>query len=204
MNRAAAILLRLGLVPCGLLYGWLSLGADSRHVTVVAGLFLCAFVAVILRGLDEEMGAVEGGILAIIIGAAGLATLPSLASRYTPGVCTDQSQVYEIALVALMYLGTITGAHLIGKSGQRTNVFSMSDAQYRAVSRTPSWLCWLIPALLLSPAFILLAEGVCAPGNAYMLVMPAMTLPALGLSVFSAGAVLRMRRSITRSTRSSS
>jgi len=190
---------RLALLPCSAFYLYLSLISDQTLPLIVAAGFMVAVVGFVLRGIGEEVGSVEAGVLWLAALCAFLSAVPTVASVYSPGLCTDQVNTYEIAMILSIYSGTVTGAHQLSKRYLPADLKSMSKLRARRFMSVPGRSMWILTLPFLATGYLLFTKGVCASDNSFLLSFPLMSLFPIGLVAFLVGGITRNQKAIIKS-----
>lgn len=190
---------RLTLLPCSAFYLYLSMISGQTLPLFVAAGFMVALVGLVLRGIGEELGAVEVGILWLVTLCSALSAVPLLASIYSPGLCTDQVNTYEVAMMMAIYGGTITGAHHLSKRYLPVDLKAMSMPRARRFMSVPGQSMWLLTLPFFATGYLVFTKGVCAPENPFLMSFPLMSLFPIGLVAFLVGGIIRNKKAIVKS-----
>lgn len=188
------VILRLAVIPVGLLYGYIAATTGNWGASLMAALLLLCFATLVVRGLVEDMEPIEAAVLSGALPASLLATIPYFAIFASPGLCTDMSLHYEISLVASIYLGSALVAQLLSKAIKPFEQVRLSSTNERLISQLQRYapvlpLGFLL--LALPPAVTLVWEGACAANATHVVAIPALTLPPLALLVLFGSSALR-------------
>ncbi len=190
---------RMALLPVSAFYLFVSMVADQGLALFVAGLLMVIVVGLVLRGIADDIGKVEIGTLWLIVITLVLAAVPTVASVYTPGVCTDTASRYEIALLVSIYGGTVVAAHLLSKRFLPADMKAMSKNQARRFMSVPGHMLWILTSPFFASGYLLFWRGTCQADNPFLLIMPLMSLFAIGYVVFLVGGITRNQKAIVKS-----
>ena len=175
-----APLWRLAPAAAAAIYAWLAAVTGFQELLAVAAVLLLLAAIHILRGLCRPTTIEGAGVTLLALSAAGLAALPPLAGMITPGLCTDMTITYEIALGIFVYSAMAVIALTLSKRLSGPGAPSLPRRRARK-------LLWLLPAglmLLAVPPLPLVHEGACTPGSRIAALLPIATLFPIGLAIF--------------------
>lgn len=191
--KTGIAIFRLSPLIISVLYAMLALSMNENLPLMIVGALIFVTAIQILRGLTEDVTIVEAVILLIGSISLILSPAPVLASWYTPGVCTDNQLTYEVSLVGFMYFSTALWAYLWSKVVFPSNAQALTRSERKLMAGTPLWVPGLATMLSGVSAYVIIDQGACVPDTAHMLVLPLVSLSALGVAVFFGSASHRRR-----------
>jgi len=196
--RFAAPILRFSLIPIAAFYVALSTVVDGNLPFIVAGCLILATAVNIFRGFFEGLSPFQGGLLTSAIGACLFAPIFNVATFVTPGICTDVSIVYEIALASFAFLGIILWSHSLSKLFVPVGLKGLTRSEIDHIGKIPVKVLF---AMILFPVAMMAGivdQGACAPGNDDVLVGALGALFVLSICVYALSASRRRHKHIAK------
>jgi hypothetical protein len=160
-----APIFRLSLLPLAILYAWITTWTEDLVVGALAVAMIFTTVLMILRGVKDDISPMEAGVLATLWGALSLAALFPIASRATPGICTDSILTFEIALAFFVTGGIATWAHIWSKHLFPASGKGLTRSEQKWINAVPVWLVSIISLAPLGLMAATVDRGACAPGT---------------------------------------